>query len=1228
MMFLRKRKREPLGLIFVLLLILFPYMVLLPAVTINAQAASSEILSSEMPPFASSNETQPENETTQFSSTIPQNNQNGQERTECTVEEYIYAVEEYVYADNSGDNIINFPDSADSTVFPMEEPNLHACIPFFEETFFNKSLQDNHIVDPQGDVVWDIKTAREEDSANADNMITPGGALLLSGTRYRQSAVLSENAWPNQQNYAMEFTINVQNNSNEGHNERPIATIIPRSKDTDLTEYYAVIYYLETKHLGAIVANLFQCKWAIVNTAAPTKMEPLVEGYFMMRENTDYTGRLIITNTPEENVNIKFFLDGPTNPLDEYTPLLEYTDSSPFKILTGATGPAYGTTGYADDSWGYSPAVQYDNIKLYEPEEFTALEGLLKENVQLRPQDIPEGEDYNKIKYLLNRGLVELYEDNTFRPDSHVSVGEFVYMLVALEDEKYPEEKSRGLQDYIYNLPVSKYQVAAMITDYMGDPVADPLYMPLIKDGIPPDFQNAVHYTFQEGFLRLDEDFQFNGDQLITRYEAVDILLRLLHEGFRKVNYALELPHILSSGAVLQRDKKIPIWGRGFTGETITVEFKNQVKTTVVRNGYWYLELDPEPSGSPYTLIVRNTVQQIILEDIHVGEVFIVGGQSNAEMFLRDTYGAEATKENLSGKSDLRFYTSEKLIAVTPNFTSKGQWYPAYNWMLDWSPAIGTYFVEKILELNDELANVPIGIIRLSYGGSTIELFMPRAITEEMDFVQKDDEPIMSGYWNGFMDAVAPYAVKGMIYYQGENSTQLGYDYELLLRDYLRGIRIEFQDPDLPIMLVQLAGYGENYYETDIDSWPVIREVQHRVANTTDNTGLVTAVDLSDPDPLEIHPREKKEIGCRLAYLAMDMIYEKDLKQRSPEMKHFLIKNNKVIIDFAYVYSRLFFKNDMAGGFEILDNEGRWHAAEAKINPDNTVEIRHEDIPEPQGARYAWHNYPDISLFQQPNLPVLPFNTTVTMEKKPLVGTGDRTITLFFHGLNDYDGIVNATRGNRFRMIERKDIYTIFHEFTIEGQTAGDTIYTFLRLLPNVTAQQGTTSTSLIIPDHGLSEGDWIRNNDRGWEPRRVNAVPDKNTIEIETIAGQSEGDEIERYLFKEKRTAQALRIQDECFIATAAFGSKMSPAVALLRQFRDDKLLTNRPGRTIVNFYYSVSPPIAEFIAGSYLLKAIMRVILLPVIVTAYLLLHPELLCLLIVPACLVLYRRRRNLI
>jgi len=995
-------------------------------------------------------------------------------------------------------------------------PDTSSGLWYYQETFSDKRLKNNQIFDKNGKVVWRINTVEGQTSA-----ITDTGALELGGARYMQRAVLAEEIWGHKQDYAMEFTINLQKLGNEGHSGRPIAIIIPRAKDRQFTEYYGVTYFMENT-----ISNLFKFKWAIINTAAPSKMKPLVEGYYLLREDVDYTARLVIQNTSEGNVNIRFFIDGPINPVKEYKPLLEYTDSSPYKIMAGITGPAFGMVGWTDAAWGLAPIVRYDNIKLFEISPFERYEAELKKNAQVNPKDIEAIDEYGTIKYLINKGILEEYSAHAFKPRENLSLAQFLKALIVLKEEKYLTGKSLRGEDYIkrgidlglirekefsdYNRPLTRYDTALLIARFYGNPAGDKTYLTLIRDWarIPKEYLNAVLFTYYEGYLRLDDHLEFNGDHTVTRAEAAVIIHRMLDAGYRKVNYDLVLPNILSTGAVLQRHKKVPIWGRGVTGETITVRFRDQVKTAVVKNGHWYLELDPMSHGGPYTLKVNSTRKKIVLYNIWVGEVFVIAGQSNSEMFLSDCYGASETRKKFYNSTKLRFYMGEVITSTWPNFNSQGKWYRAEGWVLDESPAIGTFFVEKILELNKELSRVPIGMIKMSYGGTTVEAFIPYAIFQEKNYVQKDNEAIVSGFWNGYMEPITPFAVKGVIYYQGEQSAHLGYRYEPLLRDYLRGIRMKFQDPNLPVILVQLAGYGYNDFRTDLNEWPIIRAVQQKVANSTPNTGLVTAVDLADPDPIEIHPREKKKVGERLAYRAMEIFYGKPCEKRSAELKFCKMEGNKVIVGFDYDFGRISIKNNnIENSFQILDKQGIWQKAEAVVNDDQrTVTIWNDEIAEPLGVRYAWVNYPNVCLYNDVDLPVLPFRILLGERN-----TGNAMVKLSNHGLKSYDAIVNITRGNQFRLINVIDPDTVVHEYPISGQSAGDVNEKLLKL-GIMTTQEGTTETVIKLKRHGLSVGDWIRNDSKGWEARRVVEVIDEDTFVVDAIKAQSAGDEITKF--------------------------------------------------------------------------------------------------------------------
>jgi len=456
------------------------------------------------------------------------------------------------------------------------------------------------------------------------------------------------------------------------------------------------------------------------------------------------------------------------------------------------------------------------------------------------------------------------------------------------------------------------------------------------------------------------------------------------------------------------------------------------------------------------------------------------------------------------------------MISLTPNFSTKAQWLPPEEDYIRNSSAIGTFFIEKIIDLNEELKGVPLGIVDLAYGGSTIELFMPNSVKIPGYQLRKNDDPIISGFWNGYMKSLTPMKFKGVLFYQGENSVQLKYGYEILLRKFIEAMRIEFKDENLPFILVQLSAYGESY--DDGDAWPIIREIQDRTAKSMDNVGLVTAVDLSEDDPWNIHPRKKKPLGERLAYKAMEMIYEKDLNRRSPEISSYEIKDDKVLLHFDYVEGSLsFLKGDM-GDLEIAGQDKVWYKAKADIVEGNTLKVWNELVPEPFGVRYAYLNYPKATIFDDSNMPALPFNTVTGLSDKIESSTNEFELVIPYHGMNDWDGVFNITR-NAFRTIKRENVNTVSYVYSIPEQSAGDIIHIFARQGSRV-LEKGSSSDILVIKNHNLKLRDLIRNTTRSYKETRVIEIIDDDRVRVNPIPDQSFGDLVEVYQYINEQIA------------------------------------------------------------------------------------------------------------
>jgi len=944
------------------------------------------------------------------------------------------------------------------------------------------------------------------------------GLLQLKEERYVQRAILNPDKLSDLNNYGMEFTIKIKQMGNAGDHTRPILMITPRTSDQDFQKQYAVTYYLETMKMGKIVANLYKVHWAIINTNHPNNMKPLVSGHYIMEENTPYIGRISIENTIDDRVLINFFVDGPSDPSHNYQPLLTYEDDSDYKLTNNCLGPAFATIGYDDDVWGHNPLVELDNLKLYSLKAFK--ERTEELNVYAKTwisKDILK-DRYKNTKFLINQRYLLTTLSGDLELNRKATVDDLLFALYAMNKPYYSQIESTyiPLKDEL----LSSETAAKILYAYYHQPPIIDDYKKILQD--VDENALAVHYVYQQGYMPIDSTGQFNPKQIMSRDNLLTLLLALNIPENRGTHGPLAVPDIFNNNAVLQREQTIKFWGSGMTGDTVYITFAGRRYETQVKAGQWLIELPARKASGPYSLRIQDSHKTILYNNIYIGEVFLIAGQSNAEMTIAETKQAKQILNKYKNKDTFRFYYNEHLMAIKPQPSANGLWYNSGDWSISASSAIGTYFADHLLKLNPDLRNMKIGFIRLTYGGSTIELFMPPNTISEINYTQCHQDPIMSGYWNGFMDYISPYPVKAVLYYQGENSSQLRYSYELLLRNYIKGLRDSFANPRLPILLVQITGYGENFYTTDNDSWPIIREVQMRVAKTMNDVGLVATIDLSDKDPLEIHPKDKYPIGKRLAHLAMSLVYKKSNTVKSPEIHGLKKEDNIFYLDVNNVGQGLTYKQLGKNDFEVLTTTGKWLPAESSIENTHTLKVWHAKELSLKGVRYAWRNYPSANYSNSFDLPLLPFNSLVdlTSTNSNHLKTTNFQVKSTNHMMNTFDAIENISRLDSFRMIERVDANIIKHNFYIYGQETGDTINKY-KQLSRLYAVDGSSETRLVIPNHKLDVGDWIRNNSRSWTPRKVLAVIDQNTLRIEEIPSQQAGDLIERYQYTDTIIAE-----------------------------------------------------------------------------------------------------------
>lgn len=495
----------------------------------------------------------------------------------------------------------------------------------------------------------------------------------------------------------------------------------------------------------------------------------------------------------------------------------------------------------------------------------------------------------------------------------------------------------------------------------------------------------------------------------------------------------IKLPPIFSDHAVLQRDCSLPIWGWADPGEEVTVMLGDQKATTTAgADGKWMVKLAPQPvSKEPLTLTVagKNT---ITAHDVLLGDVWLCGGQSNMEFPL----GACNAPDDVQSANFplIRHFGVGYNFASTPQTNFTGDWYVCTPQSAPGFTAVGFYFARQV----QRETGVPIGLLRSCVGGTGIELWMSqetllntpalesyaRQMRESLAGYQRDLAAAMPGLerwlasarvaqqagqalpmpppWpefpfgeramrprcvtlhNGMIAPLVPFALRGAIWYQGENNAGDRL-YVEKMRAMLADWRKWFGDPALPFYFVQLAAWQKpDDNPAHSDDWAIIREQQLRCL-TLPHTGMAVAIDVGDAD--DIHPKNKADVGERLALWALVNDYGKRLEASGPLFSALKIEDGKARLSFTHVGKGLMVgrktgrapaTEDTTGKlkrFAIAGEDKHWRWADARIEGD-TVVCSNPDEPKPVAVRYAWAINPDgANLYNRDGLPASPFRT-------------------------------------------------------------------------------------------------------------------------------------------------------------------------------------------------------------------------------------------------------------
>jgi sialate O-acetylesterase len=497
-------------------------------------------------------------------------------------------------------------------------------------------------------------------------------------------------------------------------------------------------------------------------------------------------------------------------------------------------------------------------------------------------------------------------------------------------------------------------------------------------------------------------------------------LLFSCQQGYGK----LTLPSLFCDNMVLQRDIKNPVWGWSEPLSEVEVQIAGQCKKAVAdTDGKWMVKLDEINSSVAVVMRITDGVTSINLENVAIGEVWIASGQSNMQWSLGAS-GSSSHKGVFNQQievggadyPDIRLFFVERQVSDKPKADCEGSWRICTPETVENFSAVGYFFAQRL----HSTLKVPVGVVHTCWGGTQAESWIPRDVLES----DPDFQPILERYdlncrqypqakkkweievkeweklssrlkaegkkvpakprapeawsfthyrspyklYNSMISPLIPYGIRGVIWYQGESNAWRGFQYRKLFASLIKSWRQGWGQGDFPFYYVQLPPY--KYSSSPVA--PELREAQLMTLSLP-NTGMVVTTDIGDPT--NIHPRNKRPVGDRLALWAFAKVYGfEDIVYSGPIYKSMSIENDKIRLFFDHVGSGLIARGDELRHFEIAGANKEFVSAVAVIEGDSVV-VSSEKVEKPLAVRFGWSNTAEPNFFNKEGLPASPFRT-------------------------------------------------------------------------------------------------------------------------------------------------------------------------------------------------------------------------------------------------------------
>lgn len=474
---------------------------------------------------------------------------------------------------------------------------------------------------------------------------------------------------------------------------------------------------------------------------------------------------------------------------------------------------------------------------------------------------------------------------------------------------------------------------------------------------------------------------------------------------------------LFTDHAILQRNMVVPVWGTAKEGEKISVEFAGQkLETVTSADGKWMVKLKPLKAGGPFLMTIKGD-NVVTVNDILVGEVWVCSGQSN--MGFRMSQGVVNGTQEIQEANypEIRQFSVSYKPAHEAVADTKGKWQLCTPETVKSFTAVGYFFARDLYKK----FNIPFGIIYSAVGGTPAEWWTSRdamlnapelkqlvnqfdnaiqtyparlekykqdepslleKYNKELEIAKTDtakikkpaprkptppENPILSGgaggLYTGMIQPLQPFAIKGVIWYQGEANSSRAEQYKTLFPTLINDWRKAWGEGDFPFLFVQIAPWK--------GISPEIREAQLLTWQNTPNTAMAVTTDCGDAE--NIHPPAKQPVGLRLSLAARALAYKEKVEYSGPVYESMTVKDSTIELTFTHG-KHLVAKGGVLKGFTIAGADKKFVAATAEIEGRKLI-VRSPDVKAPVAVRYGWANVPDVNLYNQDDLPATPFRT-------------------------------------------------------------------------------------------------------------------------------------------------------------------------------------------------------------------------------------------------------------